>query len=343
MKLVVLSADRTLASGYAANLGDSFLTDALVQALSEEGATVEAVDFGGRRREGYGARRSVSGFSGLARTIGSADAVVIGGGTLLQDDVGGRVGGLPRLMAVTSLLGWLLRTPVVFFGVGCDPVHRRVPRSLLRAALWRRRVWARDEQSMQRCSGLGVAAASLSLGSDVSLLLADEIAAMRGGDGPNHGVVALAKADSEGLTHPAVLEAVARWGSLVFVQMFQDESVGDASTLSRPARNGFARVTDGLSWREAAAVVAGADVVIASRMHALYLALMAGTPAIPVGDLAKVRSFAREFGLSEPMEAADAMKSDPRVGDSAALDVAVARACTALRELMDVLRSSVRS
>lgn len=342
MNVVVLSADRTLPSGHPANLGDAFLTDSLVESLAEAQIDAVALDFGSARKSVHAARRRVSGLSGLARQVRSADAVVIGGGTLLQDDSGGRIAGLPRLMAVASALGWALRTPVYFFGVGCDPIKRPVPRLLLRAALWRRRVWVRDEPSLERCAGLGVPRRRLRLGADVSLLFAGRVADRHrvepvGEDIPG-AVVALAKADATGLIPEHVQQAVRRWGPVAFVQMYQDEGAGDASTLAAGTRRELSRVTAGLTWSDALSEIARADVVVASRMHALYMALMTGTPAIPVGHLAKVRSFAEEFGYGSPAELATLDQATPIRGDTTALISATERGLRAFAELVGVMR-----
>jgi polysaccharide pyruvyl transferase WcaK-like protein len=127
MRTLIVSADRTLASGHPQNLGDAFLTDALSERLRRAGHETVIADFGQTARlDSTEERVRVGGVRGLADVVRQVDAVVVGGGTLLADDQPGRpFAGLPRLMAVTGLIARTSRTPLAVFGVGADPVTRR--------------------------------------------------------------------------------------------------------------------------------------------------------------------------------------------------------------------------
>ncbi|RII94235.1 polysaccharide pyruvyl transferase family protein, partial [Clavibacter californiensis] len=127
MRTLIVSADRTLASGHPQNLGDAFLTDALSERLRRAGHETVIADFGQTARvDSTEERARVSGVRALADIVRQVDAVVVGGGTLLADDQPGRpFAGLPRLMAVTGLIARTGRTPLAVFGVGADPVTRR--------------------------------------------------------------------------------------------------------------------------------------------------------------------------------------------------------------------------
>lgn len=336
MKVLVVSSDRTSSDGHAINLGDALLTDSLVSALQAQGLIVEAVDLGGRRRFQEEPRTYVHGLRGLWRAIRRSDAVVVGGGTLLQDDVGRGFGGLPRLMCVTSTICRVLGKPALFFGVGCDPVERRVARLLLRFAVLGRSVWVRDEASLGRCRALGCS--DVRLAADVSLLAANTFTPPVEG-GKRRVILALARGDGRTLQqrHLAALQRAS--DEVIFVQMDQGDHSRDISLISEDSKAQFDAVTYGISWREAADVYARGSVVVASRMHALYLGMMLGRQLVGFGTLPKVLAFCEEFGVvrATDMEAAVAQGA-PKLADPAAFERARRRVDIALSELVEALR-----
>ncbi|MFC9360242.1 polysaccharide pyruvyl transferase family protein [Rhodococcus sp. NPDC057014] len=151
MRILIVSADRTLKTGVAQNLGDSLLTDALLSHLKSLGFDPVAADFGNVERVGSAPRVNVRRLSKLWRLIRTSDLVLIGGGTLLQDDQRARCfAGLPRLCLTVSVIGWLCNRRIVYFGVGCDPVSRPHMRNTLRMAVFGRKLFVRDEESLAR-------------------------------------------------------------------------------------------------------------------------------------------------------------------------------------------------
>lgn len=331
-----MSSDRSTVDGHAINLGDALLTDSLVSALQREDFTVEAVDFGGRRLFSEEPRTYVNGLRGLWRAVRHSDTVVIGGGTLLQDDVRKGFGGLPRLMFVTSTLCRVLGRPALFFGVGCDPVERRTARLLLRLAVLGRSVWVRDEASFSRCEALGCP--DVRLGADVSLLGAEALSKTSGAV-EERVIVALARGDGEMLQqrHLAALKHNA--GQVTFVQMDQGSESRDISLVPDDSRVQLDGLTYGISWREAAEVYAAGNLVIASRMHALYLGMMMGARLVGVGSRPKVVAFCSEFGITRvtDMDAA-VVQGASTTADAAAYDSARQRVDVALAELVAMLR-----
>ncbi|MBK8460502.1 MAG: polysaccharide pyruvyl transferase family protein [Micropruina sp.] len=227
-KILILSADRSTASGSASNLGDGLLTDALITALHAHGHAVAAVDFGEGSRKTGEARLPVRGVVGLSRAVRSADLVIIGGGTMLQDDVGRGWGGLPRLCAVTSLIAHLAGRELAYFGVGCDPVPRVLARVLLRVATWSRTIWVRDRDSARRAADLG--GRDVRLAADACLLAvgaaSGHAAASRRG-----AVICIAHGDADLVTADAVSALQERFGRVSFVQMDQrpDQEMPSAS------------------------------------------------------------------------------------------------------------------
>ncbi len=112
---------------------------------------MDAVDFGPGRSNSDAPRLGVQGLGQLFREVRHHDAVVVGGGTMIQVDSDHLLrGSLMRLCAAVSVAGWLARVPVYYFAVGCDPLTPRLARVGYRVALWRRPVWVRDADSARR-------------------------------------------------------------------------------------------------------------------------------------------------------------------------------------------------
>jgi len=63
------------------------------------------------------------------------------------------------------------------------------------------------------------------------------------------------------------------------------------------ARRELTATSHGITWKEAVGLIAGSSVVVASRMHAMYIAAMSGTSMVAVGASPKVEAFAEEFGV----------------------------------------------
>jgi polysaccharide pyruvyl transferase WcaK-like protein len=339
MKILVVSSDRSDARGYPSNLGDALLTDALLGALETAGHEVMATDFGGPRRAGSGPRSYTRGLAGLVRAIEASDGVIVGGGTLLQDDTGrGLLNGLPRLVLSVSTTAFLLRRPMVYLGVGCDPTARWAPRAAMRLAVKGRSVWARDRNSVARVTGQLRGRARLA--ADVCLLPGDPgvrsvVEAATNSDSPRRGaVVALNRRDV-----PQVdATFLARMGSTggappLFLAMDQRTVDGDL-TDHLDDRDGFGVLHPPIAWKDAATTIAGAAVVVASRMHALYLAALLGTPMIAVGRSAKVLSFAEEFCIPVADSLQEVIPGEARVADMLALKVAQERVALALNEAL---------
>lgn len=292
--ILIVSADRSTGSGYAHNIGDALLTDALAKALTVAGASVVVADFGGERLPRGEPRLHLRGPLDLWRVIRSVDAVVIGGGTLLQDDVGRGLGGLPRLIAAVSWISRLARRRAYFFAVGCDPVDRPLARLLLRVGIWRRTVWVRDAWSAPRVRALGDR--EVRVGADAVLLWGADVFSSPSDRGAG-AVVALARDEVRELDDAYIARLKELHTHVIFVQMDQGDERGDARSLPSDVRSMFDYVTERMPWMAVVDLYRNADVVVASRMHALYLGMMFGVPLVVASDRPKVRSFAEEFGL----------------------------------------------
>lgn len=331
MKILIVSADRTDVHGGACNLGDAFLTDALASALGELGHDVAIYDFGSVRTTSDLPRISGGRLGGLASQIRAHDLVLIGGGTLFQDNEPTMlVGGLPRLCLTVATLARVSRRPHRFFGVGMDPIDRRAVRLQISLATARVPVWLREQDSCDRFSEYF--GRSARLGADAALLTT---VPPEPNQVPRAGlVIALNRSEAPAVTSELIEAARSRFGTVTFLAMDQQASDSDWNALSPDVRSALGAPTGPLGWREAAAQISSSAAVVASRMHALYMAALSEAPMIAVGTRPKVRSFASEFAIPHAATATETVDLEPRVAASAAIEDAVSRAATSLADVL---------
>lgn len=324
MRAIVISADRSDPNGNSWNVGDSFLVDVLLNELKSQGFDAIAVDFGGVRKDGS-PRRFVAGFPELSRLVAASDLVVVGGGTMLQDDQKNRkFGGLPRLCLAARIAALIHRKPMAYFGVGCDPVLRLIPRLTLRAATVGVPVYVRDRDSLERAKGLRADAA---LTADACLLPASSDMVPTGGS--RSGVLlALNFAHSAQLATLAE-RAAASGRPASAIAMSQGPTLNDLEGVQD--QDGLTLVRYPLTWHEALEKVAASELVVASRMHALYMALLTNTPMIAIGTSAKVVAFADEFEVPIFANPSDVVLELGRTASSDSLLHAKRRASEGLR------------
>ncbi|MGI8393092.1 polysaccharide pyruvyl transferase family protein [Leucobacter sp. W1038] len=331
--ILVVSADRTDHNGGPANLGDAFLTDAFAGALRREGLEVTVVDFGAKRITGGASRAVASGPWELWRLVRESDAVVLGGGTLLQDDTPNRlIGGLPRLCFVVTALARLARRPVAFFGVGCDTVHRPVAKMLLRAATFGVPIWVREESSAGRLQVMFRKSAFVA--ADLALLTRKTRS--KASDPAAYVIVALNYTEVPQLTS-SVLDELEAEGPVTFISMDQRAFEGDYLALSEEGRQRTRYRDSVTSWEDAWKVLSGAKVVVASRMHALYMAALLGIPMVALGNREKIVAFAEEFKVPRIEKMNEFVPGLAKKADPEAVGKARSRVEISQRELLSLL------
>lgn len=344
MRVLVVSADRTLSSGNPLNIGDALLTQALADELLRRDFHAEIADFGGVRAPGSSENRHIrlNGIQGLIRAVRAADAVVIGGGTLVQDDAksGPPWRGLPRLLLVTVVTAKAFGKRVAFFGVGSNPVRRAIPRFMLRMALIGTPVWARDELTAELLK---------SQWNKPSLLAADTALLARLDTNtkpqPQPLVVAAYAAEIETFSSDYLQSLRSEFGSLEFISMHQGTRA-DADAISPELRDYFDAVHRDVSVDTAVGIFRRSSAVLSSRMHALYLGLLLDKPMISLSQRPKVASFRREYDIpiSVPEVStstdADLVSFAPRRANSHAVAAAQARLDKSLNQLVEFLRTS---
>jgi polysaccharide pyruvyl transferase CsaB len=285
---------RLLMLGYFGfgNAGDEAILAAEVEALRSELGPVDFVVVSGDpahtgRTHGLEAV-SRTDYRGLVAAIRGCDALVAGGGSLLQDVTSARP---VAFYGGVMLLARMLRKPVFVYAQGLGPIRRRVNRLLaglaLRSATY---VSLRDEESGALAEALGVRGAvqvpDPVLGQTVSGELAEPGEAL---------AVALRPWHDQAVWLPEVVAALKAVDTeIVLVAFHGGQDVELASEVSAAVGSG-ARVVSGDHDRVLAAV-AGARATLGMRLHALIAAAAAGRPFVALSYDPKVTAFARQVG-----------------------------------------------
>lgn len=327
---------RVLLAGYfgAGNLGDeAILASTLAQLRGALGEAFEPVVAAYDRewiRAFHGEVGTVDVWDvrALAAAVGRAALVVWGGGGLLQDHwvvpaedllLDAR-GGVPAHLRV-PLLAVLKDAPCVMYGQGVGPLSH--PESRRAAALVcgaLAAITVRDQASAELLRDCGVRGVPIVVSADPALATvpsseATALALLQaaGLDPARRPLVAVTprippdggRAWVEPLLaalRPVVLD---RGGAVAFVA-FDHRPDGDEALCRELAAGlggppGAAALASVLQPADCAALLGACDAVVATRLHGLVLAAVAGTPAVALDYDPKVRAFAEELGGAVPV------------------------------------------
>jgi len=283
------------------NLGDDALLEALLQQLPAGVKPLVTAFDQAEVQQRFGVttvqRRSLS---AVLSALGRCEALVLGGGSLLQDATSFR-----SLLYYAALIAAarIQRKPVLLWAQGLGPLRRRRSRALVRALLplatgisWR------DPESDQLARTLGRRACH---GSDAVWSLAAQPWLGKGGP-----LVVCWRPTSllQGQAWRPYLEALELLAEqhdrevlwlpfhrgqdlTLFDQLTAAGLVGES--LQRRSRQVIAARP-----REAMAVFRSAGLVLAMRLHALILSALAGSPSSALSYDPKVQACAAEFGCS---------------------------------------------
>lgn len=325
--IAVFSAARLGAGGRYVNAGDELLTRRLVGWLVDSVPDIEV-------------SRTLGGAAGLvdadgappdavtvfdprdlqaaARAIRRADLVLLGGGTLLQIDAADSFipRGMARYVTTVSWLCRVLRTPYLLVGVGVElPPRGWNRRRLVAVARHASRCLVREAQAARDLADAGVeaqvvgdvylapAAHPTPVGAPVHAT-ADR-AARYGVISPRYDLRPQELAELVALV--AALPHVDHWYLLVMHRSPGADDHDAAVTLAAWLTAGSWTIVDGTDRPEAVPpLVAHAEVCMAMRLHAAYIALDEGTPLRLVGDRDKVQRLARALAGADPAHDADA-------------------------------------
>lgn len=300
------SRTRPLLVGYYGehNLGDDALLDVLLRQLPEGcSATVTARDQGlVQTRFGVSTvdRRRLA---AVLLALGRCDALVLGGGSLLQDATSFASLGYYALLIGAA---WLQGKPVLLWAQGLGPLRRRRSRRLVAGllALTRTCSW-RDPQSAQLARSLGWRPQPDQPGEGIG---SDPVWAIprRPWQGRGGPIVLCWRPVPQlqgGGWSPwlAALEQLAPERAILWLPFHagQDRGLlarlGEAGLLSASLR-ARSRELQVERPAEAMEVAAGAGLVLAMRLHGLILAALAGAPSAALSYDPKVAAAATALG-----------------------------------------------
>lgn len=296
---------RVVLSGYygLGNAGDEAVLAAIVQALRER-------DPGGRitvLSAAPGFTREVHGVEAVRRTdlraviaaLGEADLLISGGGSLLQDVTSLR--SLLYYLGVVALAR-ARRVPVFFYAQGVGPLRRRVARWLAgRVARGVAGITVRDAASADLLREVGVTRPEVVVTADPVFAFRPAQSAGSAGR-PVFGFAFRPWAGEEEWV-PEVARAAGelaeQYGAELRWLSFQGERdlpVAKALAAACPAASTV--VEPGRTPEETWAQVAGCDLLVGARLHALIMAAAAGRPLVGVSYDPKVDALLTDLGLA---------------------------------------------
>jgi polysaccharide pyruvyl transferase CsaB len=284
------------------NLGDELVFASLHAKLTERGAEVLALSIAPDRTQRDHDVRAVRRARGLVDVVQGLDALVLGGGGLLQDETSPL--NLPYHLS-PLVVARARRTPVAGLGLGAGPLRRASSRRQVAAALRGVDVTVRDLPSsalLQTLDLSSTVAADLAFGLPAPAVPVEDAVALclRGWTGGGGRLPVGWR--RPGTPEWFVTSAAALVDRLVDqtglpVRLIAFDPVRDASLLRSVAdrsRRGADVVLPTVGT--VLAEVASARVVVAMRYHAAVAAALGGRPAVLIGYSPKVSALAASLG-----------------------------------------------
>jgi polysaccharide pyruvyl transferase CsaB len=317
MENMVKKTQRIVISGYYGfrNSGDEAVLHAILNALREESekigmdvspvvlsvnpeetARLHGVEAAHRMRMGE-----------LVSAVRGADALISGGGSLLQDVTSPKT--IPYYLGVIKLAQWLGK-PTFIYAQGIGPVKRKgLFGPMIRSTLSRcRYVSVRDEESKELLASFGLAPNAIDVVPDPVMGLGGITKGERAeaGDKPNVGVsVRFWREDRKDLERIAAGLALLmdRSGAYVTFLPFHLPSDKEASRYAADKLAEFGapreriRVHEGTEHpSDMLAEVSRCDALIGMRLHSLIYAATAFVPPVGVSYDPKIDQFLRRLG-----------------------------------------------
>jgi polysaccharide pyruvyl transferase CsaB len=288
------------------NLGDDAILAAIHLGAARHGVEIVRYATRGRPTDDRAVPVRGPGVWRYVRACLEADRVVLGGGGILKDE------GLwlPVELFLTALFARILRRPVALLAVGVGPFYHRSGRALVAATARLASVrTVRDADSAAALERLGVRGAEV--GADPVFTMPAPARHHRtdtqpravisvrpwflGGD-PSLEPRRVALRAAVGQAIDVLLRAGWRVELIpLYWPRDRDES---AAVVAEAGLGGRVTVLDrALEWQSLVELVAGADLVIAMRYHAVAAAAVAGTPTIALAYEPKVSALAGELGI----------------------------------------------
>ena len=304
---------RIVVSGYygSKNAGDEAMLAAMIEVLSDldpqVNITVISTDpEDTKRRHGVHAVYWLS-FGEIASELRSADLLISGGGSLLQNVTSGR--------SLYYYLGviWLaerLGVPVMLYAQGIGPVCGGLARSLMRRiAGGVSLITVRDHGSFEEIENLGIVRPPVEVTADpvlaihpVDLGIGRGILKRANADGAKP-VIGVSVREWRGWEHykQVIAEAADRAAKelearVVFFPMQVPEDVRTAEDIAARMKAKATVLTDEFSTSELLSLVGNFDLLLAVRLHALIFAGVMGVPMVGVSYDPKIDRFLGSIG-----------------------------------------------
>lgn len=296
--------------GYG-NMGDNALLRASIRRAEKvfRNKELSVLTAGGRKdSKSFGVRcvKRMSPLSVIFELLG-AEALVLGGGTLLQDRTSLRsLAYYASVCEIASILG----VRIELWGNGLAPPHSHIAARLMTRVLNRAAyIGLRDEASVIEALRL----VSPEVGDRLYLerdlagtqraaeplrvrFLQRNLGLWKDGALSEYAIIAVKGSEGRGFIEilEQKLSELSELGlSLVFLPMFPRE---DRAVCQRLAREFDGRVAEGLSESDAVGLMKDCQVVCGMRLHALVFASAADVPFVGFGGDPKIQSFCRENG-----------------------------------------------
>lgn len=308
LNILIYSAAVRMDDNVDLNIGDEALSDCLATGIStvQEDACVRRLVSICGQNVSLGTQERALTLTSVLSEIRWANVIVIGGGTLLQDDPG-----LLRWQVLICTLARAFRKPVVIAAVGAEGLER-----------WTYRLAAR--YICRRASAITVRDQA---SSDVVIRVSDRAARVAADpvllrDVPSQfGLLDLLPGDAFA-TRQTIAVNLTREAPPQFVSVLAGTltaAIGDGAIVvgiamdRRPDRDtaaldqlgqaldwpeSYRLVPSSAGWRDVCANLAAADLCIGMRLHFMLLATISSSPVVSITTLPKTIAFANEFGIS---------------------------------------------
>ena len=281
------------------NIGDEALLNTLLEALRDVApdACVSVLNKTAKSADGvsYVCRYSPL---GVVRTLSKADAFVLGGGSLLQNDTS-----LRSLIYYCSLisLSKMLGCKCVLLSNGIGPINGRLAERLTKVALSKAdHVSLRDEESLRLARRLGKRDARIStdlcfgMNMEIKSRVSSTTERLKALAPNGYAVIALKGGNEAGNKRLLfeVRELCRRCGWLpVFVAMDQSADAPSARKAANLCKGIF---VENMELEDLFALLSRAETAIGERLHFLIFSLALGVGFVGVGNAPKIKSFVCE-------------------------------------------------
>lgn len=307
-------------SGYHGfrNAGDDAILDSILRILrgiaAARGDTLDITVLSKSPAEtagNYGVRSiRRTNLLGIVSSIRSADLLISGGGSLLQDKTGYGLSVLYYLGVV--LIAKLLGKPTVLYAHGIGPINKRLNRRLTKWVVNQvDLVTVRDEKSKEELGNLGVTKPPTHLTVDPVFY---QHPVNRWGD--NKAKKILAGLEESGpvigisvrdwLGEKGFLEEIAKaadelarvlGAKIIFIPMFPDKDLTVSQEMVKLMKSPAQVLGESLTDKELLNLFSRLDLLIGVRLHSLIFAAVAGVPMVGIGYDPKIFSFLAQMGL----------------------------------------------